>query len=54
MMNGRFFGGAKIEAYTYDGIERFKKSGKTNPGDDDTEEKERLDKFGTWLEQEGK
>ena len=51
LMNGRFFAGAQIEAYTFDGIEKFKKSGKVKIGDDgDAEEKERLDKFGEWLE----
>ena len=52
LMNGRHFGGMKVEAYIHDGHERFKKSGKGKAGDDE-EEKERLDKFGEWLEKEG-
>lgn len=50
-MNGRFFGGMKVEAYLYDGNERFKKSGKATAKEDDKDEAERLDKFGDWLEQ---
>lgn len=53
-MNGRFFAGAKIEAYIYDGLERFRKSGKATSAEDDADETSRLDKFGAWLEEEGK
>ena len=47
-MNGRYFSQQKIEAYIYDGKEKFKKSGK-KAGDDDDEDA-RLDDFGDWLE----
>ncbi|KAJ6259147.1 hypothetical protein Dda_6045 [Drechslerella dactyloides] len=50
MMDGRHFAGAKVEAYIYDGQERFKKS-KTKESEAD--EKARLDQFGAWLEEEG-
>ncbi|KAM5458162.1 hypothetical protein MaudCBS49596_000074 [Microsporum audouinii] len=64
MMNGRFFGGTKVEAYIAEGKVRFKKSGasaaaalqddgagwEADNGKDD--EAQRLDKFGAWLEQE--
>lgn len=49
MMNGRFFAGQKVEAYIFDGEEKFKKSNKKEV--DDEAEKERLVKFGTWLEE---
>ncbi|KAF3929192.1 hypothetical protein AA313_de0202788 [Arthrobotrys entomopaga] len=49
MMDGRHFAGAKVEAYIYDGQERFKK---TKTKDTDADEKSRLDKFGAWLEEE--
>lgn len=47
-MNGRFFAGQKVEAYIFEGEEKFKKSNKKV---DDEAEKERLEKFGTWLEE---
>ncbi|KAK6544437.1 hypothetical protein TWF694_001132 [Orbilia ellipsospora] len=50
MMDGRHFAGSKVEAYIYDGQERFKK---TKTKDTDADEKSRLDKFGAWLEEEG-
>ncbi|EWC48350.1 hypothetical protein DRE_02119 [Drechslerella stenobrocha 248] len=50
MMDGRHFSGAKVEAYIYDGQERFKKR---KARDTEADEKERLDKFGAWLEEEG-
>lgn len=49
VMNGRFFGGQKVEAYAFDGEERFRKSSKKDA--DDEGEKERLEKFGDWLEE---
>lgn len=59
-MDGRFFGGTRVEAYTSDGKEKFKKSNEKRAAledmaergldAEDTEEKERLDEFGTWLE----
>ncbi|KAF3309836.1 hypothetical protein TWF173_010541 [Orbilia oligospora] len=50
MMDGRHFSGAKVEAYIYDGQERFRKK---KVRDTDAEESSRLDKFGNWLEEEG-
>jgi len=52
-MNGRWFDERQLEAYIADGSERFKKSGekKTAAGSDEEEEEgDRLDKFGSWLE----
>ncbi|KAI9653504.1 MAG: hypothetical protein M1821_007012 [Bathelium mastoideum] len=47
VMNGRYFSQQKVEAYIFDGKDKFKKSGKKT-GDD--EEENRLDDFGDWLE----
>lgn len=63
-MDGRFFAGTKVEAYIADRNEKFKKSseskfdmeGKEGGADADAEaddEGRRLDKFGSWLEEEG-
>lgn len=57
-MDGRFFSGTRVEAYIADGSEKFKKSKekKTGPGDNDQEddtENQRLDQFGSWLEERG-
>lgn len=60
-MDGRFFSGTKVEAYIADGNEKFKKSsekklGTEEEGEEDAEaddEGRRLDKFGSWLEEEG-
>jgi len=55
LMNGRWFDERQLEAYISTGNERFKKSSDKHAGDDDEDEEEggRLDKFGSWLEQEG-
>ncbi|PYH99383.1 putative nuclear mRNA splicing factor-associated protein [Aspergillus ellipticus CBS 707.79] len=60
MMDGRFFGGTRVEAYIADGSEKFKKTNEkraaledlAEKGFDapDEEEEQRLDEFGTWLE----
>lgn len=51
LMNGRWFDERQLKAFIATGNERFKK---TNPKqvnmDDDDEEGERLDEFGSWLE----
>ncbi len=48
----------KVEAYIADGNEKFKKSSsqkvKVDEDDDGDDESKRLDKFGSWLEEEGK
>ncbi|KAI9716421.1 MAG: hypothetical protein M1812_005316 [Candelaria pacifica] len=68
VMNGRFFASQKVEAYISSGSEKFKKSNEkklgiedddgkgvgANNDDDDEEENIRLDKFGSWLEEEAK
>lgn len=62
-MDGRFFAGTKVEAYIADGNEKFKKSSERKRGmegqeggaDEEAEaddEGKRLDKFGSWLEEE--
>ncbi len=57
-MDGRFFSRMKVEAYIADGNEKFKKSSsqkvKVDEDDDGDDESKRLDKFGSWLEEEGK
>ena len=59
-MNGRFFAQAQIVAYISTGNERFSKSNQKKAGIDEDEaegankseeEGERLDKFGSWLEE---
>ncbi|GAA93593.1 uncharacterized protein L969DRAFT_51782 [Mixia osmundae IAM 14324] len=63
-MNGRFFAGRQIEASIFDGKKRFRKTGDRATDSDlakeatavagtEEEERERLDKFAEWLEQEG-
>ncbi len=57
-MDGRFFSGTKVEAYIADGNEKFKKSsGKKlslEEDEDGDDESKRLDKFGSWLEEDVK
>lgn len=54
-MNGRYFAKRRIEAYLFDGKERFKKSGPGQAHEDSGEagEKERLADFENWLMAEG-
>lgn len=61
-MDGRFFARTKVEAYIADGNEKFKKSSEKKAGMEGEEggadaeaddEGKRLDKFGSWLEEEG-
>lgn len=54
-MNGRWFDERQLEAFVSTGNEKFKKSSDRAVEDDDEEDQEggRLDKFGSWLEQEG-
>lgn len=68
MMDGRYFGGTRVEAYMADGKERFRKTNEKKAAilaaaDDDgtgweggkeDEEAKRLDEFGSWLEGEGR
>lgn len=59
-MDGRFFGGTRVEAYVSAGKEKFKKSNEKRAAledmaergidAEDEEEDQRLDEFGTWLE----
>ena len=54
-MDGRFFDTRQLVAYTADGSERFRKTNekKTDIGDgEDEAEGSRLDRFGSWLEEE--
>ncbi|KAE8355564.1 hypothetical protein BDV28DRAFT_128687 [Aspergillus coremiiformis] len=61
LMDGRYFAGTRVEAYISDGSERFKKTNKKRAAledlaergfdaDEDEDEAQRLDEFGTWLE----
>ncbi|RPD78047.1 hypothetical protein L226DRAFT_531432 [Lentinus tigrinus ALCF2SS1-7] len=55
-MNGRFFSGRRIEASLYAGRQRFKRSGQSSDvllGDNEENEKKRLDDFAKWLMAEG-
>ncbi|MCJ1314297.1 hypothetical protein MMC25_007977 [Agyrium rufum] len=63
VMNGRFFSGTQVIAHIATGSEKFQKSNpkKSNIEEDEVEgadkeaeDKKRLDKFGTWLEEEEK
>lgn len=56
-MGGRFFGGTQVVAYIADGSEKFKKTNEKRAaledlaeGRDPDEEADRLDEFGSWLE----
>ncbi|KAI5808840.1 hypothetical protein DFH27DRAFT_509922 [Peziza echinospora] len=52
LMDGRFFDGVRVEAYIFDGAEKFRKTS-TKAADEDAaaaEEKRRLERFGDWLE----
>ncbi len=48
-MNRRFFDGQQVEAYIADGSEKFKKSAVK---DEEENEAERLENFGSWLEKD--
>ena len=60
VMDGRFFGGTRVEAYISDGREKFRKTNEKRAAledmaergidAEDEEEQRRLDEFGTWLE----
>lgn len=50
-MNGRFFGGRRIEAWVYDGKQRYRRTGDRNAEDGEEDEKARLDAFSEWLMQ---
>ncbi len=55
-MNGRWFDERQLEAHVADGSEKYKKSNEKKVDVDEEEEGEgdRLDKFGSWLEEEEK
>ena len=61
VMDGRFFSGTKVEAHIADGNEKFKRSSEKKLGMEEgggdgaaeDDEGKRLDKFGSWLEEEG-
>ncbi|RMJ25181.1 hypothetical protein PHISP_03936 [Aspergillus sp. HF37] len=60
VMDGRFFGGTRVEAYIATGGEKFQKTNEQRAAledmaergfdAEDPEEQQRLDEFGTWLE----
>ena len=54
-MNGRYFGGQRVEAALYNGKQHFKRSGAGDEyeGGGDEGEKKRLDDFAKWLLTEG-
>lgn len=49
-MEGRFFGGQKVEAYLFDGTQKFKKATSKQIVEDNKDEAQRLEKYGSWLE----
>jgi HIV Tat-specific factor 1 len=51
LMDGRMFAGERVEAYIFDGSERFRKKRKDVGVDKDAEEEARLEAFGDWLEE---
>jgi len=53
VMHGRFFDGQKVEAYVFDGLEKFKKTSTKRTAEEEEAEQERLEKFGNWLEESG-
>jgi len=52
LMNGRYFGGRRIEAEIFDGKTKYQKSGSKDNELDDEEEKARLERYAKWLEDE--
>lgn len=55
LMDGRWFDERQLQAHVATGNEKFKKTSDKKVGFEDNEEEEeggRLDKFGSWLEQE--
>ena len=60
VMDGRFFGGTRVDAYISDGREKFRKTNEKRAAledmaergidAEDEDEMRRLDEFGTWLE----
>jgi hypothetical protein len=55
LMDGRWFDERQLEAYLADGSEKFKKSSEKTADVAEGEEEaegDRLDKFGSWLEEE--
>ena len=54
-MEGRFFAGRRVEAYLYDGRQRFQKSGTHDvvDGEGDEAESKRISDFTAWLMNEG-
>lgn len=59
-MDGRFFGGTRVEAYVSEGREKFKKTNERRAAledmaergidAEDKDEQQRLNEFGNWLE----
>lgn len=66
VMDGRFFGGTRVEAYVSEGREKFKKTNERRAAlelmaergtihdeeEEDEEEEQRLNEFGNWLEEQ--
>ena len=54
-MDGRWFDERQLTAYVADGSEKFRKSNEKTvdvAGEEEEGEGDRLDKFGSWLEEE--
>lgn len=57
-MRGRHFDGRTVEAYLFDGSEKFKKSDDKRIAydeeavDNEAEDKKRLEKFSAWIEKD--
>ena len=52
LMDGRFFGGKVLKSYYWDGTTNYSLAGMPDQSAEQEVEKQRLDEFGNWLEQE--
>jgi HIV Tat-specific factor 1 len=52
-MNNRYFAGRQITAEIFDGKAKYEKSGGKQTEEDEEAEKQRLEKYAKWLEEQG-
>ncbi|KAG1457138.1 hypothetical protein G6F56_006674 [Rhizopus delemar] len=53
LMNNRFFAGQQIIAEIFDGTTKYEKSGGKTTEEDEEAEKQRLERYAKWLEEQG-
>ncbi|CEI85549.1 hypothetical protein RMCBS344292_00011 [Rhizopus microsporus] len=53
LMDGRYFSGRQISAEIYDGKTRYEKTGGKQTEEDEEAEKQRLERYAKWLEEQG-